>query len=47
MGKSFYEIDSAKSMALARNFVRAGGGLSRSWPKVVVWELITATLRPP
>jgi len=29
MGNSFYEIDSAKSVALAHNFVRAGGELSR------------------
>jgi len=29
MGNSFYEIDSAKSVALVRRFVRAGGGLSR------------------
>jgi len=36
MGNSFYKIDSAKSTALTRRFVRAGGELSRSWPKVVV-----------
>jgi len=29
MGNSFYEIDSAKSVALAHHFVRAGGGLGR------------------
>jgi len=59
MGNSFYEIDSAKSLALTHRFVRAApvkqaarltgqdGGLSRQWPKFLVRALITATLRPP
>ena len=58
MGNSFYEIDSAKSVALTNHFVRAApvkqaarltgqdGGLSRLWPKVVTRALSTATYPP-